>query len=382
MMSVLKWFLALALTVPVAMLGYLLAKDAGRLSIRAWGWQIDTTLVLALALMVLLVTAILFAHWLLWRLPMRVIKRRQALLHAQFSHGIEDYLLGRFQKAKRRLISASAIPEHAPLALFYAAKAADAMDDSKEALTLSEKAARFESVKLAAEPLNLDLRIRSGDLSAIASLESLAPNNPIAAKILARQLGERGRAQEAMSAIQQSGASAKRKDVEWAAMVRLAIAQAPTLSTLEQTWQRLSQAEREQVDVLSAYTQRLAHFNATVTALELLQPALKKQNSDLLWQSLAKLAPSLSEDQAREALRVCESQLDRNAPQELPNNLLAGAILCQRLQLFGKAKQYLERSLACEESSAARSVEGEIKLAEGDHLSAARSFQRALELER
>ena len=103
MMQIFKWLMALALTVPVALLGWWLARDPGRLSIQVWGWQIHTTLVLALALVA---TALLFLwllYWLLWCLPLKLLAHRQNKLAQQFYLGMHDFVDGNYARAKRRL---------------------------------------------------------------------------------------------------------------------------------------------------------------------------------------------------------------------------------------------------------------------------------------
>jgi uncharacterized protein HemY len=380
MISVLKWLLALALTVPVAMLGYLLAKDAGRLSIRAWGWQIDTTLVLALSILIMTALMIFALHWLLWRLPLHLLRKRQTHIAAQYRLGLEDFLLGRFQKAKRRLSAAAAIPEHAPTAWMFAALSADALGESKEAQAFAAKAAQFEAIKPAADCQALESRLSAGDLSALAELETAAGSNPLAAKLLAQHLSKRGRAQDALNAIQLSQDKASNKGADWAAMVRLALEQAATPSQLEEVWERLSQSEREQADVLYAYVESLNRLDSSANAWQMLQAGLKKHNSDLLWQALVRLTPTMSENDLSDALRLSERQLERSAPEELPNHLLSMANLCFQLKQIGKAKQFLARSIDKSDSADARKLMGQIKLAEGDHLGAATDFQQALKL--
>lgn len=390
MMALLKWLLALALTVPLAFVGWLLARDPGRLSIRAWGWQIDTTLVLALVLTSLLVLMTLLGYWLLWSLPKRLLARRRQNLLLQFHQGLEDLAGGRYAKARRRLIAASAVAENAPLALLNAANAAAQIGDSTDALALAERAQRYPEVKTAAEVLAIQLRLDQGDLSQLDVLARMSESaeHPLPAEILARQLSARGRAREALEVLakfgkygsgarQVSGVSNSAAN-DWAAMVRLALQQACTATALTEVWDLLSEAEREQHDVLAVYVNSASRLGLLDAAEASLQTALNRTPSELLWQEYAELAGKLSESEAMPALKFVEKTLEKTAPSESPAALLAAAKLSRKQALSAKASQYLARSLALAPSLPGFREQGELLLANGDHLGAAQAWRQAL----
>ncbi len=390
MMAVLKWLLVLALTVPLAFVGWLLARDPGRLNVRAWGWQIDTTLVLALALLALLVATALLGYWLLWSVPKRLLARRRKTLRLQFHQGLEDLAGGRYAKARRRLVAASAIAENAPLALLNAANAAAQLGDQTDALALAERAQRFPEVKTAAEVLAIQLRLEAGDLSQLEQLTRMSENaeHPLPAEILARQLSARGRAREALNvlgklgknarAIRQANGVSNAAAKDWAAMVRLGLQQACTAAALTEVWELLSETEREQQDVLVAYVASAARLGLLTDAEAILQTALKRTPSELLWQEYAELADKLSDSEALPALKFVEKTLEKTAPSESPAALLAAAKLSRKQQLSAKATQFLARSLALAPSSAGFREQGELLLANGDHLGAAQAWRQAL----
>jgi HemY protein len=383
-MTVLKWLLALALTVPLAFVGWLLARDPGRLSLRAWGWQIDTTLVLALAIIAIFGFAAWLLYWLLWRLPMQLLARRQRHLNLQFRHGLEDFAQGRYAKAKRRLLAASAVPENAPLALLHAAFASQQLGEYQDASELAARASRFEEVKAAAEVLGTQIKLQAGDLSQLEILQTLAQSaqHPKAATMLVRALSERGRAREAMSVMrelaQKTPGDARASASDWAAMARLALGQAATIDALAEVWALLSSQEREQQDVIAVYAHSANRLGLAETSEKVLRSALKQNSSELLWQEYAEACAHFGADQRLDALKFVEKSLSAASPNESPSALLAAAILCRKQDLHAKAAQFLERSLALSHSRAALIEQGELCFLQGDYLAASHALRNAL----
>jgi uncharacterized protein HemY len=391
MMALLKWLLALALTVPLAFVGWLLARDPGRLSVRAWGWQIDTTLVLALALVALASGIALGSYWLLWRLPKRLLARRARNLVAQFHHGLEDLAGARYAKARRRLVAASAVPANAPLALLHAAQAAAALGDLDDALKLAERAQAHDPVNVAARVLGMQLKLDAGDLSQLDQLQSLGAqsDHPLPMEVLAQQLCARGRAQEALLVLAKLGkrgaltgalGGANGVGKQWAEMVRLGLRQAATKDELANLWNGLSEPERAQQDVVAIYTHAAVRLGQLELAEILLRAALKQAPSELLWQEYAALSDQLSPADSLDALKFVEKMLEKTAPNESPAALLAAAKLSRMQQLSAKATQYLARSLTLAPNPAALQTHAELSFANGDFASAAQAWRQAFQL--
>jgi uncharacterized protein HemY len=382
-MTALKWLLGLILTVPLAFLGWLLARDPGRISVRAWGWQIDTTLVMALAIVGLAALSIWLVYFLAWRLPKKLLARRQQALRLQFRHGLEDFSQAHYVKAKRRLLAAAGVPELAPLALLHAAKAAAALNEHEPALALIRRAQAYPEVKMAADVLRLELLVQQGDIAKLSELEVLAQHSahPLAAQTLAHLLSQRGRAQEALGALKLAGSTQKSDWIakDWAAMARLALLQAHTADALATSWNGLSEREQAQADVLAAYTNALVRLGFANDAIKRLQSAIKRGTSEQLWEQYANASGHLTGNDAFEALKFCEAQLERTERgNDSASALLAAAKLCRIQQLHAKAKQYLERALAMGECAPALVELGELKLADGDHAGAAAAWRKAL----
>jgi uncharacterized protein HemY len=375
--SVTKWLLVLVLTVPLALLGWLLARDPGRLSLHIWGWQVDTTLVLALAILATFGAALWLAYWLIWQLPSRLLRRRQHSLALQFRHGLEDLAQARYAKARRRLVAASAIKDNAPLALLHAAQAAAHLGNHTDALALLARAQRFEEVRTAAELLAIKIKLSEGDVSQLAVLQSLAEQaeHPAPALTLAQELGARGRARDAMAVLAKLGKNASSNagaTHEWATMVRLALSQAATVSALSEVWALLGQREREQPDVLAGYCAsalRLGDFDGVDAKL---CAALKAAPSEILWQSYAQLSAQRPDGNLDGALKFVEALGMK--PQSAAS-LLAAATLARRLGQTTAAEGYLARSLALEVTPLALREKGELRLKSGDFAGAIEAWR-------
>ena len=109
-----------------------------------------------------------------------------------------------------------------------------------------------------------------------------------------------------------------------------------------------------------------------------MQTALKRAPSELLWQEYAELADKLGDSEALAALKFVEKMLEKSAPSESPAALLSAAKLSRKQALSAKATQFLTRSLALAPSSAGFREQGELLIANGDHLGAAQAWRQAL----
>jgi HemY protein len=137
-------------------------------------------------------------------------------------------------------------------------------------------------------------------------------------------------------------------------------------------WSQLPKAQRRVPAVIDAYARRAAGFGLILPAMDELESSLRREWSPLLIETYGMLG---SEDvEAR--LRRAESWLDAH-----PNDatlLLTLGRMCVRLKLWGKANQYLQRSLALAPSAAAWEALGDLHSGQGDATLAQRCYRNAL----
>jgi HemY protein len=387
MMRVLQVLFALLLTVPLAFLGWLLAKDPGRLNVRAWGWQIETTLVLALALLLLAVLAIALLYLLLWQLPKHFYQRRQRYLQAQFQGGLLDYFAGRFARAKKRLTSAIAHPhpQQRGIAQLAAGISANWVDDNQHAQSLFAQAAQAPELADIAPWYALQAKLDAGDLGALAQMKTLAAAAPTALNVtgVLVALHARQRGEEAITWIQagrgnpvfKAACENSRVAALMADLHRAALGQASTAEALQTLWQGLSHTEKTQVDLIALYCTSAERLGRSDWASAALWPALKHQSSEQLWHVAASLkSVNVDADQ----LKFAERSLSQQG--ESPSLLLALAHLCMAQKLTGKAEQYLQSALRLAPSASAHALAAELATSAGDMAGANRHYQAAIAL--
>lgn len=116
-----------------------------------------------------------------------------------------------------------------------------------------------------------------------------------------------------------------------------------TLSELRRLWKTRTKKITPDDSLISLYVEVLDHCDATAEGLKILEGALHSGSSDILVRQYSLLGLQLSDASAAAQLQKAESWL-----QTRPNDaqlLLALGRMSLRNQLWGKAREYFERSL-------------------------------------
>jgi len=113
-----------------------------------------------------------------------------------------------------------------------------------------------------------------------------------------------------------------------------------SLAALQQTWQAMSAAQRQEPELVAVYAEQLRLLGAEAEAEELLRHALK-QRYDV---TLVRLYGLLHGRDPGLQVQTAEGWLKQH-PEDAGLLLTLGR-LCLHSQLWGKAKDYLESSLA------------------------------------
>ncbi len=386
MSRILQILFALLLTVPLAFMGWFLAKDPGRLSLRVWGWQIDTTLILALVLALLLALLMALLYWLLWKLPKQILRRRQQRLLRSFHDGLADLFQGRYAVAKKRLLQSSAHGEVRALARLAAAMAAEKNGDVEQAQQLLGQIASPEFASAAQFNL-LRARLLSGDQSALPELKLLAQQQPNALHVayVIESLHQRKRGAEALAwaqqqevnpafkaAMQQESISTMMADLH-----RQAINQAATAAELQTHWSAFSSKEQNQDDLIASYVQQAARLGEHASAHALLWPKLKSGGHAQLWQAATALHfDKLDSADLLEKSKFIEREIARHGA-SAPMLLCQSKILRQ-LHKTTDAQKAIDQALALESSAAVLLEAAELAQQNGDFVGANGFYRRAL----
>lgn len=378
-----RWLLLLVIVAAVAAFGWhWVAEDPGYVLLRMRGWRVETTVIAAVVLW-LLAWAVLSLAWSLLRWPFGALSRRHRRLSQQrLGEGLVALIEGRHGDAERDLNRASRLESLRGPALLAAAEAASRCGESARALESLDRASQY--VPQAARVLRARLLRREGKpaealalLAPEADKGTLTPGGWRELAQAARESGDLRRARTALEPLQKSGALGSRA---YAALETQILADtlqaAPDGAALNTLWSQLPKAQRRPPTVVDAYARRAAFFGLMLPAMDELESALRREWSPRLIETWGLLAG----DDLEPRLRRAEAWLDVH-----PNDahlLLALGRMCVRLKLWGKARQYLERSLALEPVAGAWEALGDTFAGQGDAAEAQRCYRNALAMTR
>ena len=378
-----RWLLLLVIVAAVAAFGWhWVAEDPGYVLLRMRGWRVETTVIAAVVLW-LLAWAVLSLAWSLLRWPFGALSRRHRRLSQQrLGEGLVALIEGRHGDAERDLNRASRLESLRGPALLAAAEAESRRGESARALESLDRASQY--VPQAARVLRARLLRREGKpaealalLAPEADKGTLTPGGWRELAQAARESGDLRRARTALEPLQKSGALGSRA---YAALETQILADtlqaAPDGAALNTLWSQLPKAQRRPPTVVDAYARRAAFFGLMLPAMDELESALRREWSPRLIETWGLLAG----DDLEPRLRRAEAWLDVH-----PNDahlLLALGRMCVRLKLWGKARQYLERSLALEPVAGAWEALGDTFAGQGDAAEAQRCYRNALAMTR
>ncbi|WP_158756402.1 heme biosynthesis HemY N-terminal domain-containing protein [Dyella sp. S184] len=376
-----RWILLLVIVAALAAFGWhWVAADPGYVLLRLHGWRVETTVVAAV-LILLLAWALLTVLWRLLRWPFGAFSRRHRRLSQQrMGDGLIALIEGRHGDAERDLNRASRLDSLRAPALLASAEAASRRGEHGRALEALNQAS--QSAPQAARVLRARVLRREGkpaEALALLAPESdkgtLTPGGWRELALAALASGDVRRARAALDPLQKSGALGTRAYAALEAKVLIAtINVAPDGAALNTLWSQLPKAQRRVPAVIDAYARRAAGFGLILPAMDEVESALRREWSPLLVETYGVLGG----DDLEARLRRAESWLDGH-----PNDatlLLTLGRMCVRLKLWGKANQYLQRSLALVPSAGAWEALGDTFAGQGNPEQAQRCYRNALSL--
>lgn len=378
-----RWVLLLVIVAALAAFGWhWVAEDPGYVLLRLRGWRVETTVVAALAIL-LLAWALLVALWRLARWPFGAMSRRHRRSSRQrLAAGLLALMEGRHGDAERDLHRAARLDALRGPALLAAAEAASRRGEHGRALEALDQAGQV--APRAARVLRARVLRRDGKAAdALALLRpeadsgNLTPGGWREFALAALASGDLSQARAALEPLQKSGALGARGYAELEARVLVGVLDAaPDAAALNALWSQLPKTQRRVPAAVEAYARRAAGFGMILPAMDELESALRREWSS----SLVETWGALGNEDLEVRLRRAEGWLDAH-----PNDaglLLALGRMCVRQQLWGKARQYLERSLALAPSAGAWEALAESHAGQGDAAQAQRCYRNALALAR
>lgn len=357
------YLLVVVAIVVATLLGIAVARHSGYVLIAYDTFRYESSLWATLALLV----AVVLALWLL-RVVIGLVFTSTGLVNPWSRHnrsrrtriaieqGQMDLAEGRWASAQKHLHRA-AEAERQPL-LYYlgAARAANELGRTEDSDNLLERALeRQPQAELAIALTHAQLQVDRGDTeAALVTLQAMHERHPHNAQVL-RQLQRLYQQRGDWSALirlmpelrKDKVLSAKElADLErraWGENLSLAVQREDdgqaARQSLERAWQQLTNAQRQEPQLVLAYAEQLRQLGAESTAEEVLRTALKREYES----HLARLYGLVRGSDPARQLQTAEGWLKTHADD--PSLLLTLGRLSLQNRLWGKARDYLEDSL-------------------------------------
>jgi len=373
------YVLLLLLATFAAALGWqTLAQDPGQVVIHFGHTSVSTTLVFAVAAL-LLAWGVASLAWRLLRWPLAAWSRRSRRRgRERIAGGLVALAEGRYQQASRELERASHQSGLRAPALLAAARAAHARgEDARTDAALDEAAAVAPAAALA---LRARFLLERGEAAqALAQLNAARDKGalaPSAQRLLVEAALAEGDRAAALAAL---GDLAKSQSLPAEAFGALEARVLPELlrgatdaPALHALWAGLTRAQRRRPEAVAAYARRAAALGEILPAMSELEAALRREWSELVVRAYGELGSADLDTRLRHAEGWLGAQ---------PNSaalLLTLGRLCTQSALWGKAREYLERGIALAPSPALWEALGDCCSGRGETVDAAACYRNAL----
>lgn len=350
---ILIFFVFLVLGVGLALV---FRQDSGYVMVAFAGWQLQTSLLFAGAV-------VLVALWLLltlWRLIVagallprathrwRARRRARKARHSMYT-GLLKYTEGRWARAEAEVQHLAERHEAPGINYLFAAMAAQRQGHTADRDRHLEQAAgkdgaSEQAVLLTQAQLQIEQGQHTEALASLTRLHELEPQHPYVLELYAEQCARSSDYAKLRLLIpglyKNSSLSAERINAlaaqAWSdAFVRAGEDQA----ALNEAWKKVPKRLRQHPQVLTAYARRLHAAHADEQAAKLIRGYLKRH-----WDAtLVLLFGDLETRDATGQLTDVEHWLKQYG--EEPELLLVAGRLCLRNRLWGRARSYFETSL-------------------------------------
>jgi HemY protein len=369
-----------------AVVAHLLLQDRGYVLVNFLGYSIEMSVP---ALVVVLVAGYFAVRLLMffWRAPRALgttvadVRMRRA--SSRLTRGLIQMAEGDWSKGERLLTQGIKGSESPLINYLLAARAAQLQGSNERRddwLRLAyERLPEAEvAILLTQAELQLEHKEYERALATLSRIEESHPNHPLALELLVRTHGALEDWARVIALLPKIGGSR----LDAAAIGEPAVAALrhfvarPDLSAadLEALWARLPGTLRKRPALIATHAEGLSRLGRGDAAEKALRKALKSQ-----WDDALILAYGLVESSSpSRQLKRAEQWLKAHA--EDAALLLTAARLCMAVELWGKARSYLESSLAIDPQPAAYALYGQLLKELGEEDGAAVAFRSGLAL--
>lgn len=371
-------------------LALFIKDDPGYVLITAGAWSVETSLALLTFVLLLAFAALYYTIRFVARvlaMPRNVGmwrgRRKEQKAQKALTLGLVELAEGQWKQAERKVLKYAEKGESPVLNYLAAARAAQEQgaEDRRDRylkLAYQNQPNADIAVGLTQAELLLSQGQKEQALASLQRLHQLVPAHPQVSKPLAKLLREMGEWKSLLELLPKLRKGKVLDTQTLDAMSREAyIAQlvdSPDVRSLMDVWSGAPKALREDEVLLLPYLQRLRDFSEDAEGEPLLRAALKRQRSEALVHMYGLLkGPDL-------ARQLVQAEALLSGYEQDATTLLTAARLCLRNGLWGKARGYLEASVATQPSAEACAELGTLLDKIGDHDAALRCYREALRL--
>jgi HemY protein len=370
-----------------ALAGHYLLQDNGYVLLSFRGYVVEMSVPVAVFLMVLAYLGVRLFAW-LWRVPRDLgeatARARVRWAGRQATRGYIAIAEGKLAHGER-LLTRGARRSGAPLMNYLAAaRLAHQQNDAARRdgwlhMALEQEPAAADAVLLAQAEMQMDDQAFDRALATLERIREHNPKNGQALRLLAALYWRRQDWRPLVDLLPMLRAAPplpQEKLNRWSTDAFTALLEAPGLDEpgLAALWDEVPKILRREPRLVLARARALSRCGAAAVAEAEIRRALRDQWDPGLIRFYGELqVPELSQQ-----LKNAEGFL-KERPED-PDLLLTVGRLSYRNQLWGKARSYLETSLAIRPTAEACEALGHLMQRIGDKEAAARAFQRGLSL--
>ena len=304
----------------------------------------------------------------------------------QTTNGLIAFIEGNWQSSRRTLVRAAAKSETPLLNYLIAARASHALDDNTQMKAFLKKAEQSTTgAGIAVGLTQAELQLRSGHLEqSLATLTRVRRNagkHPYVLSLLAQVYQGLNDWQQVLALLPALKKNKVLTPDELTALeitaskesiLETARSRRDAPDNLRQLWQSFSSASKANSEVVACYAESIITLGGMQQAEKLIRNHLKKDWNIALVSLYGKVA---TDDPVRQLL-VAENWLkQRNNDAAL---FLCLGRLSLRNSLWGKAREYFERSLQFEDSGEVCAEMGRLLAHLGEHEESSQYFHRGL----
>jgi len=363
-----------------------LLEDPGYVVINFRGYLVE----MSVPVLAALVASLFLAVWLavkIFRAPRKLgeaaSRYRAGRAGQRLTRGVIEVAEGNFAKGERLLARAAGVSEAPLLNYLQAARAAHLLGQNERRDTWLKQAyenlpGATNAVLLTQAELQLDQKQYEQALATLRKIEENTPNHSHALMLLGRlyfRLEDWKHLSELLPKLRKHGHIDAATLEKWSLRVhREQLASAEDGDAVLRVWKEIPRQYKQNIELMECYYSSLIRTNMHEKAEKDIAAELKRG-----WRApLVRLYGMVEGQDATRQLKKAESWLNEHG--EDPDLLLTAARLCLRIELWGKARSYLETVIAIRPTPDAYQEYGRLLTQLGEGEAAADAYRAGLGL--